>query len=89
MCLSEVALYSFCADGTVLGCIGICEAGPCGIVTCFDGGQTGGFDWKACCGMEVVDKGSDMLGRSPALRAVGAKGRTCCEMPSCERRENH
>ena len=59
LCLSDVALYSFSADGAVFGHIGICEARPCGIVTCFDGCQPGGFDWNACCGMEVVDKGSN------------------------------
>ncbi len=69
-----MAFDSFCAGGAVLGHIGVRQAWPDGIVACFDCREPGGFDWKACHGMEVVDKGSNAW-EVPSIESCGARGR--------------
>ena len=55
--LCEVALDGFITGWAILGRVGVGKSWPGGEVAGFDGGEPGGFDWEACSGVEVADKG--------------------------------
>ncbi len=51
-----MALDCFISTGAVLGCCGVCEARPCGIVSGINGCKPSGFDGKPRTGMKIPYK---------------------------------
>ena len=66
--LCEVALDGLITGWAILGSIGVGDSWTGEEVSGFDSGEPDGFDWEACIGLEVADKGTN------AGEVVGVEG---------------